>query len=74
MAGFYGNLYKSQNIENQKIKKYLEDFRPNILGKDNNAILRHSIIEEEIRAAIKVYIKINHLEVMGSHQNFTRLL
>ena len=53
VAGFYGNLYKSQDIETQKIKKYLEDFRPNILGEDNNEILGHSITEEEIRIAIK---------------------
>ena len=41
VAGFYGNLYKSQNIETQKIQKYLEDFRPNVLGKDNNYTLGH---------------------------------
>ena len=53
VAEFYGNLYKSQDIETQKIKKYLEDFRPNVLGEDNNDILGHSITEEEIRIAIK---------------------
>ena len=53
VAEFYGNLYKSQDIETQKIKKYLEDFRPNILGEDNNDILGHSITEKEIRIAIK---------------------
>ena len=54
VAEFYGNLYKSQDIETQKIKKYLEDFRPNVLGEDNNDILGHSITEEEIRIAIKI--------------------
>ena len=53
VAEFYGNLYKSQDIETQKIKKYLEDLRPNVIGEDNNDILGHSITEEEIRIAIK---------------------
>ena len=38
----------------KRIQKYLEDFRPNVLGKDNYAILGHSITEEEIRTAIKI--------------------
>ena len=57
---FYDNLYTSQNVEEQIINNYLEDFNPTQITNNQAEQLNKYITEEE------VYTAINLLEINKS--------
>ena len=49
---FYQNLYKSQNIKNNKIDEYLNNFKPEKLNEQQKHLLSTFISTDEIKLAI----------------------
>ena len=50
---FYQNLYKSQDIDDNKINDYLTNFSPKVLTREDDELIKGYIAKEEIRKAIK---------------------
>ena len=52
MHGFYQKLYLSQNINDNTINEYLENFNPTLLDEDEKEDLQTFLTEQEILHAI----------------------